>query len=67
MLKQETFTTKTLNMNLNTSKLPLSRIPRRYPWRAISQVKNDFFQYATVDCLAVGGLGHFAIHVDRCV
>ena len=27
MLKQETFTMKTLNMNLNTSKLPLSRIP----------------------------------------
>ena len=36
----------------------------RYPWRSISQVKNDFFQYATLDCLAVGGLGHFAIHVD---
>ncbi|GAX72932.1 hypothetical protein CEUSTIGMA_g387.t1 [Chlamydomonas eustigma] len=35
-----------------------------YPWRSISQVKNDFFQYATLDCLAVGGLGHFAIHLD---
>ena len=35
-----------------------------YPWRALSQVKNDFFQYATLDCMAVGGLGHFAIHLD---
>jgi len=35
-----------------------------FPWRSLSQVKNDFFQYATLDCMAVGGLGHFAIHLD---
>lgn len=35
-----------------------------YPWRSISQVKNDFFQYATLENIAVGGLGHFAIHID---
>ncbi|KXZ47059.1 hypothetical protein GPECTOR_38g296 [Gonium pectorale] len=35
-----------------------------YPWRSLSQVKNDFFQYGTPECLAVGGLGHFAIWLD---
>ncbi|GIL94425.1 hypothetical protein Vretimale_619 [Volvox reticuliferus] len=35
-----------------------------YPWRSTSDVKNDFFQYGTPECLAVGGVGHFAIWVD---
>ncbi|KAG2432902.1 hypothetical protein HXX76_008633 [Chlamydomonas incerta] len=35
-----------------------------YPWRSMSKDKNDFFQYGTPECLAVGGLGHFAIWVD---
>ncbi len=35
-----------------------------YPWRSMSKVKNDFFQYATLDSISVGGLGHFAIHLD---
>lgn len=35
-----------------------------YPWRTRPDLKNDFFMYATPDCLAVGGLGHFAIHLD---
>ncbi|KAG2501203.1 hypothetical protein HYH03_001017 [Edaphochlamys debaryana] len=35
-----------------------------YPWRSLSKEKNDFFQYGTPECLAVGGLGHFAIWVD---
>jgi hypothetical protein len=34
-----------------------------YPWRSVCDVKNDFFQYGTLDCLAVGGLGKFAIHL----
>jgi hypothetical protein len=32
-----------------------------YPWRVKSKVKNDFFQFSTPDCVAMGGLGHFAI------
>lgn len=48
---------------------PLPHPPRQpyrvaYPWRSTSRVKNDFFMYGTPDCLAVGGLGHFAIWVD---
>ncbi|GFR42419.1 hypothetical protein Agub_g3322 [Astrephomene gubernaculifera] len=35
-----------------------------YPWRSLSKLKNDYFQYGTPECLAVGGLGHFAIWVD---
>ncbi|PNW77505.1 hypothetical protein CHLRE_10g439550v5 [Chlamydomonas reinhardtii] len=35
-----------------------------YPWRSMSKEKNDYFQYGTPECLAVGGLGHFAIWVD---
>lgn len=35
-----------------------------YPWRSLSKEKNDFFQYGTPECLAVGGLGHFAIWLD---
>ncbi|GIL45755.1 hypothetical protein Vafri_2909 [Volvox africanus] len=35
-----------------------------YPWQSTSNVKNDFFQYGTPECLAVGGVGHFAIWVD---
>jgi hypothetical protein len=35
-----------------------------FPWKMKSQVKNDFFQYSTSDCLAVGGLGRFAIWLD---
>ncbi|KAG1655056.1 hypothetical protein FOA52_009719 [Chlamydomonas sp. UWO 241] len=30
----------------------------------LSNVKNDVFLYATPDCLAVRGLGHFAMHLD---
>ncbi|GLC57679.1 hypothetical protein PLESTB_001252900 [Pleodorina starrii] len=35
-----------------------------YPWRSMSKEKNDFFQYATPECLAVGGVGHFALWLD---
>ncbi len=35
-----------------------------YPWRSLSKEKNDYFQYGTPECLAVGGLGHFAIWLD---
>lgn len=35
-----------------------------YPWRSLSKAKNDFFMYGTPECLAVGGLGHFAMWVD---
>jgi hypothetical protein len=36
-----------------------------FPWKIMSSVKNDFFMYATPECLAVGGLGHFAIWLDQ--
>jgi hypothetical protein len=47
-------------------RLPAPCQPYRvaYPWRSMSKEKNDFFQYGTPECLAVGGLGHFAIWVD---
>lgn len=35
-----------------------------YPWHSTLAAKNDFFQYATPDCLAVGGCGKYAIHLD---
>ncbi|EFJ52510.1 hypothetical protein VOLCADRAFT_56079 [Volvox carteri f. nagariensis] len=35
-----------------------------YPWRSMSKTKNDLFQYGTPECLAVGGVGHFAIWLD---
>lgn len=35
-----------------------------YPWKVKSRTKNDYFMYATPECLAVGGLGHFAIWLD---
>ncbi len=35
-----------------------------YPWKVKSRTKNDFFQFSTPECLAVGGLGHFAIWLD---
>jgi hypothetical protein len=34
-------------------------------WDSLAREKNDFFQYSTPDCLALGGDGHFAIHVDQ--
>lgn len=35
-----------------------------YPWKVKSKIKNDFFMYSTQECLAVGGLGRFAIWLD---
>ncbi|KAF8069683.1 Oxr1 [Scenedesmus sp. PABB004] len=35
-----------------------------FPWAVGGGAKNDFFQYATPDALAVGGLGAFAIWLD---
>lgn len=53
---------------LSSPPLPSSPAPQphrlQWTWRASMRVKNDFFQYSTPDCLALGGLGHFAIHVD---
>lgn len=41
--------------------------PHRLMWRwnSLSHVKNDFFQYSTPSCLALGGDGHFALHLDQ--
>ncbi len=36
-----------------------------WPWQSSCKEKNDFFQYSTPECLALGGCGHFAIHVDQ--
>eukprot|EP00798_Chlamydomonas_sp_ICE-L_P030666 gene30665-35683_t len=35
-----------------------------YPWRQPLSVRNNFFQYSTINCLAVGSLGTFAIYLD---
>ncbi|GBF88193.1 hypothetical protein Rsub_00905 [Raphidocelis subcapitata] len=35
-----------------------------WPWRVRAPVKNDYFIYATQECLAVGGQGRFAIWLD---
>jgi hypothetical protein len=41
--------------------------PRRlmWPWLSRPGVRNDFFQYATQECLAVGGGGHWALYLDE--
>lgn len=37
-----------------------------YPWRPHpGQRPNDFFLYSDHECLAVGGAGHWAIHLDN--
>jgi len=36
-----------------------------YPWKRKSKERNDFFQFAATDSVAVGGGGHFAIWMDQ--
>eukprot|EP00193_Tetraselmis_chui_P007597 CAMPEP_0177765122 /NCGR_PEP_ID=MMETSP0491_2-20121128/7820_1 /TAXON_ID=63592 /ORGANISM="Tetraselmis chuii, Strain PLY429" /LENGTH=578 /DNA_ID=CAMNT_0019281443 /DNA_START=100 /DNA_END=1838 /DNA_ORIENTATION=- len=36
-----------------------------YPWKRKSKERNDFYQFATSDSIAVGGGGHFAIWMDQ--
>mmetsp|Transcript_38905 Transcript_38905/g.92155 ORF Transcript_38905/g.92155 Transcript_38905/m.92155 type:complete len:580 (+) Transcript_38905:316-2055(+) len=36
-----------------------------YPWKRKSKERNDFFQFATPDSVAVGGGGHFALWLDQ--
>lgn len=36
-----------------------------WPWHARADVKNDFFQLSTPDCLALGSMGHFALYIDQ--
>uniref|UniRef100_A0A7S0YI88 Oxidation resistance protein 1 n=1 Tax=Polytomella parva TaxID=51329 RepID=A0A7S0YI88_9CHLO len=36
-----------------------------YPWQSRAKDKNDYFMYGTLDCLALGGQGRFAIWLDN--
>jgi hypothetical protein len=47
--------------------LVLQLEPKRmmWPWLSRPGVRNDFFQYATQECLAVGGGGHWAVYLDE--
>mmetsp|Transcript_7726 Transcript_7726/g.21997 ORF Transcript_7726/g.21997 Transcript_7726/m.21997 type:complete len:601 (+) Transcript_7726:324-2126(+) len=36
-----------------------------YPWKRKSKERNDFYQFATPDSIAVGGGGHFALWLDQ--
>lgn len=36
-----------------------------WPWHARTDVKNDFFQLSTPECLALGSMGRFALYIDQ--